>query len=104
MSPGNVRQYAIDWVRGGKEGGERCGDLDRGNIVVGRVSNWESAENGSWRKAGDAICEGCAIFGNGVFDRGNSQHVVEGLDGGGAECATHPADGIILSNLEDLDD
>ena len=23
MSPGDVRRYAIDWVRGGKEGGER---------------------------------------------------------------------------------
>jgi len=48
------------------------------------------------------VCK--VIFVEGKFDGGNSEGMVSGICGGGAEEATHFADGVILCNLEVLDD
>jgi len=72
-------------------------------VVCGLVGGEDLAEFGEGGDAGEVllVCE--AVFLEGEFDRGDGKGVVSGVCGGCAKEATHSADGIILCNLEVLE-
>jgi len=74
-------------------------------VVVGSlVRGQDLMEFGGGRNAGVAllVCE--VIFLEGEFDGGDGEDVVCSICGGGAEEAAYSMDGIILCNLEVLED
>ena len=93
------------------EGGERCGEErgEGGGDGTGRgeegsrVEGGEGAEDGSWGKAGQAFSECCTVFRNGIFDRGNGEHVMKGVDWGSVKGAADVMNHNILGHLKNLD-
>ena len=71
-------------------------------MVTGGIRGSEGAELVSGGEACEALLGLEAKFGDSVFEWGNGDHVVKGVDWGGAEGAADATHCLILSNLKNL--
>ena len=72
-------------------------------VVCGLVGGEDLAEFGGGGNVGEALLVCKVVFLEGEFDGGDGEGVVSGICGGCAKEAAHSADGIILCNLEVLE-